>query len=325
MIFGEVHSGLLQNSVALGQQRTSQLLDLLQGERVRRAERPIAYAVSPDLLAGVDCNLPSRSGRAARCVGTVVTHAAITGGHVLQGSSYARIGRIASQPRLPWSHYLARPGQVDVSGKAEAGDLADGFAAALDQPGLLNLGAISGRTVDTVQRSSALDRRPPFRSRRTRMRWTVLPTADPSTPPRGTFRVESETLRLLHLTVGRDHLPGVVQLCEDLALHDWLLTTLLSLMESSFTDPGDLTQRMDRLRPAIDYLLHLWMPAARVDESVLPVWQSLERRPGFTRQWEAAVSRIRDQMSLATIALLQGQGPGQARGAACRGQSVRKV
>jgi hypothetical protein len=106
------------------------------------------------------------------------------------------------------------------------------------------------------------------------------------------------------LTVVENDLPAALELCEDLALHDWLLTALLELIERSRIGASPRPQVVDRLRPAIDYLLHLWMPAARLNESMLPLWKSLERQPGFTKQWEASVSRIRDQVALSTIVQL---------------------
>ncbi|WP_148086343.1 SCO2521 family protein [Micromonospora sp. HM5-17] len=305
LTLGEVHTGLLQNSTALSLDHTTQLLDLLVGQRVRRSERPIAYAVSPDQLTGVDCRLPTASGRVTRGVGTVVSHAAVTGGHVVQGSTYTRLDRAASNRRLIWSHYLSRPGRVETIGKVDFSDVAQGFLSPAPQPQTLNLGAVSARLMDVVQSSPRLDRRPPFRTKRTRLRWAIRPAPDATAEPRGTFRVESDTLRTLELTAPHDDVSALVELCEDLALHDWLLTTLLSLMEFSLTGPGTRAQKIDRLRPAIDCLLHLWMPAARLDESVLPVWRDLEHRPGFTRQWQTSVTRIRDQVTLSTIALLE--------------------
>src|SRR5690349_15857270 len=71
LTFGEIHTGLLQNSTALSGDRVSALLDLVVGERVRRFERPIAHTVSPDRLTGVDCGLPASSGRSTRGIGTV--------------------------------------------------------------------------------------------------------------------------------------------------------------------------------------------------------------------------------------------------------------
>lgn len=305
LTMGEVHTGLLQNSTSLSLDHTTQLLDMMVGQRVRRSERPIAYAVSPDQLTGVDCRLPTGSGRVSRGVGTVVSHVAVTGGHVLQGSSFTRVGRAAANRRLVWSHYLSRPGRVEVIGKVDGRDVITGFLGSGFQQQALNLGSISARLMDAVQGAERMDRRPPFRTQRTRLRWVVLPSADPSSEAHGTFRVEANGLRTLELTAAHDDIFAVVELCEDLALHDWLLTTLLSLMEFSLTGPGTRAQRIERLRPAIDTLLHLWMPAARLDESVAAVWRDLERRPGFTRQWETLVNRIRDQVSLSTIALLE--------------------
>jgi hypothetical protein len=305
LTFGEVHTGLLQNSTSLARDATADVLDLLVGERVRRSERPMAYAISPNRLTSVDCLLPTLSGRAVRGVGTVVSRASITGGHVAQGSAYAGVDRSPANRRLAWSYYLTRQGQIETIGKADGADLAAGFAKPTQSTGTLDVGAIGGRALDAVQRSTRLDRQPPFRTQRTRMRWVVTPTDDEGVEATGRFTVESATRRTLTLVVPRPHLHEIVDLCEDLALHDWLLTTLLTLLDVSFAGPGTRTQRIARLRPAIDTLLHLWMPGARVDESLQPVWRALERKPGFTRQWEASVNRIRDQMTLGTIALLE--------------------
>lgn len=302
LIIGEVHTGLLQNSAALALDRAAQLLDLLPGENVRRSERPIAYAVSPDQLTGVDCRLPSTAGTRVRGVGTVVSRAAVTGGHVLQGSTYTRVDRAPAGRRLSWSYYLARPGQVEAIGKVDLADVGRGSLAAAPHNPVLDLGAVTARAMDAVQDSPQLDRTPPFRSRRTRLRWAVVPGGETAGEPHGRFRVESTTLRTLELTAPGADGARIAELCEDLALHDWLLTTLLALMESSLTGGGTPAQRVGRLRPAIDCLLHLWMPAARVDESVLPIWQALEHRPGFTRQWQSSVNRIRDQVTLSLLA-----------------------
>src|SRR4051812_47627384 len=84
---GVVHTGLLQHSTALSAAACQRILALLPGERVHTFERPISYAVSPELLTGVDCQLAGAAGAAPRAVGSVATRAAITGGHVLQGSA----------------------------------------------------------------------------------------------------------------------------------------------------------------------------------------------------------------------------------------------
>jgi len=283
------------------------------GERVRRSERPIAHAVSPDLLTGVDCRLVTSSGARVRGVGTAVSRATITGGHILQGSAYSHVVRSKADRRLPWSHYLSRPGIIEALGKMDRADLAGGFLTAKSAPVSLDLGAISGRAMDMVQRSPELDRTPPFKTARTRLRWVVAVDDGPPADSRAQFTIDSATARTLRLTIREDDLPAAVELCEDLALHDWLLTALLKLIERSRIGASPRPQVVDRLRPAIDYLLHLWMPTARLDESMLALWGSLERQPGFTKQWEASVSRIRDQVALSTIALLGSAADGNAR------------
>lgn len=304
LTLGEVHTGLLRNRASVTQHLATQVLSLLSGERVRRSERPIVHAVSPDLLTGVDCRLATSSGARVRGIGTAVSRAAITGGHVLQGSTYAQVVKSDADRRLPWSHYLSRPGAIETLGKTDRADLAGGFLTAKQAPVSLDLGAISGRMMDMVQRSEGLDHTLPFKMARTRLRWVVAVDAARAAASRARFTIDSATVRTLRLTVVENDLPAAVELCEDLALHDWLLTALLEMIERSRIGASPRPQVVDRLRPAIDYLLHLWMPAARLNESMLPLWESLERQPGFTKQWEASVSRIRDQVTLSTIAQL---------------------
>jgi hypothetical protein len=305
LLLGEVHTGLLQNSTSVSHLCCAELLALILGERVRRSTRPIAHAVSPDILTGVDCQLPSNSRARVRGVGTVASHAAITGGHVLQGSTVAQIVKADADHRLPWSHYLSRPGIVEAFGRADLTDLAGGAIAIKQSQLSLDLSTISGRLMDAIQGSQNLDRRPPFKMARTRLRWVAIRDEGNAASARAHFAIENDILRTLHLTSHSDDVSAVTGLCEDLALHDWLLTTLLLMIEASRI--GDLPEShvVGSLKPAIDCLLHLWMPAARMDQSIAFLWEGLERRSGFTRQWQAMVNRVRDQAALATIALLQ--------------------
>jgi hypothetical protein len=309
LTFGEIHTGLLQNSTALSSGRVSELLDLVVGERVRRFERPVAHAVSPDRLTGVDCILPSSSGRTTRGIGTVVSHLAVTGGHIVQGSSYAKVEQVHRHGlRLPWSHYLARPGTVEPIGKANLADVAEGFLDAPHGGQVLDIGAISGRVIDEVQESATLDRRRPFRSGRTVLRWAVLRASDGSNS--ASFGIESKTDRTLLLHVDRGLEPRLTAeimqtFAEDLALHDWLLTAVLSLLDRSLESPGNRPHLVAMLHPAVEFLLHLWMPGARVDATLQPLWESLDTRANLSKQWRTCVDRIRDQLNLSTIALLE--------------------
>ncbi len=306
---GEVHTGLLQHATALRPDQCARILNLREGERVLRSQRPTPYAVSPDLLTGVDCRLPSDTGKQVRGAGTVVSRAIITGGRILQGSAHTRITTGRENRRLPWSHYLSQPGHLEAVGKPDWTDIGRGFITGRAWQNSLNLGAISTRAMDTVQQASQLDRRPPFRAQRTCLRWVVTAVEGAPTRAEGTFTVQTDTLRTLALTVAPGDVPDAIGLCEDLALHDWLLTTLSALLELTQTSPRPVVDKIARLRPAIEHLLHLWMPGARVSDGVLPVWEDIEKRPGFTRQWNASVNWIRDQLAIGTIALLQAVAP----------------
>jgi len=306
LTFGEIHTGLLQNSTALPGDRVSALLDLVVDERVRRAERPIARTVSPDRLTGVNCSLPSASQRHTRGIGTVVSHVAVTGGHVVQGSARAAIVVPSSRtagPRRPWSHYLDRPGLIEPIGKLNLTDVATGFLAGHRRATTLDVGAISGREVDEIQASPLLDRRRPFRTSRTALRWAVLaPSGEGNS---AAFSIESKTLRTL-LVHSEEHVADELQvLCEDLALHDWLLTMILTLIDSSLDTRGSRAEGVRKLSPAVEWLLHLWMPAAHVDPALQPLWETLDERSGLSEQWRTSAARIRDQLNLSTMTLLE--------------------
>jgi hypothetical protein len=313
---GEVRTGLLQSSRSMPPDLVRRALGLIPGERVRSSQRPIAYAVSPDRLTGLDCRLATRSGARPRGVGTAVTRATVTGGRVLQGSTRTVLVRGGSDRRLPWWHYLARPGVVETTGRAGWADLADGFLGS-PQPSTLDLGAPNERILDDIVVRPELDRRPPFRARRTTLRWVASTAEADGDGPVAHFAVRSETLRTARLALPAgglpaDDLPAVVEWCEDVALHDWLLTTLIEMVDRSGLGGVSGAAAVRRLRPAVDHLLHLWMPAARVDRRLLPLWEWLERRPGFTRQWDVSVNRIRDQIAVTTVGLLGDVAEGDA-------------
>ncbi|BCJ42330.1 hypothetical protein GCM10010168_90550 [Actinoplanes ianthinogenes] len=295
LAFGEVRTALLQNSRPLSADRAAEILDLVAGERVRRIHRPIDRAISADRWEGVDCRLPSSRGAHTRGVGTLASHAIVTGGHVAQGSTHADLIAAPSTRRQPWSHYLATPGRLEIIGKYRPDEIAGGLLRDGTDPGVLDVGAIADRGLDIVQRDARLDHLPPLRAPRTAFRWVAYLGAETLT---GAYTIESERLRTLRLTVPGQELPAVVRLCEDLALHDWLLTALTAIVEAALTGDHDQAERVRRLRPAIEHLAHLWMPGAQVDEELMPVWTALNRRPGFDRQWTATVTRVRDLLTL---------------------------
>lgn len=296
LALGEIRTCLLQNSHRVPKSSVRTLLKLVPGERVRLSDRPVAYGVSPQTLTGVDCQLVGASGARCRCVGTVGVRAVITSGRVLQGSAYVTVERGATDYRLPsWSRYLAKPAVVQTIGKFNPTDLAAGFLADGAPTVAVDLGAMSERLISSIQLHPDLDHTSPLRTRRTRFRWAAQISYD-TDGGSGEFVVVDDVVRTAKLTLSATECADVIGFCENLALHDWVLSTVARIIERSGT------KSVEALRPTIDHLLHLWMPGAHVSQSMLPLWESLERRAGFTRQWETMVSHIRDRLMSAMVA-----------------------
>jgi hypothetical protein len=318
LVIGEVRTCLLHNRAAATLTDVAELLRLEPGERVRTSERPVAYAVSPARLTGVDCQLPAASGARVRGVGTVTARTTVTGGRILQGSVSARLERGAADRRLPWSHYLATPGVIQSTGRFNSTDVVKGFLTDALPDTTIDLGSVSEQIIRQVQAGSRLDHVTPFKARRTRFKWV----AGTDGPLCGEFTIVDDTLRTFTISAGVAPIQAVVELCEDLALHDWLLTTVLWIVERSQIGASPSENVLARLRPAIDHLLHLWMPGARVVDALRGVWADLDRRPGFTPQWQSLVARIRDQLSVATFERLSQLRPTMFERLASGGGSV---
>lgn len=305
LVLGEIRTCLLRNSGTASQAVVADLLRLSPGDLVRLSERPLAHGVSPEVINGVDCRMPSASGTRIRGIGTVAARGVVTGGRILQGSVYARLERGRYDRRLPWSHYLANPGTIETLSRFNPRDVYNGFLSTPPRDSTLDLGAQCERLIGNVQKSPRIDHVVPFKSRRTRLCWAARTTDGPESPVGGEFVIADDTLRTFGLILDNpDTLHSVVEFCEDLALHDWILSTLLQLVERSNLGSNNGTDALSRVRPAIDHLLHLWMPGARVAQSLQSLWESLERRPGFTRQWDATKTRIRDQLAVHTLTML---------------------
>jgi hypothetical protein len=305
LIVGEVHTGLLRGRDPATRDDARRLVDLVAGEPVLVSERPVAYVRSPEKPVGVDCPLGAAgAGRQVRGVGTAVHRSAITGGHVVQGSAYAAVVRADQTARRPWSHYLARPGVIETLGRTRWPELAEALAAPRPAAGALDLGAVAGRATDAVQRAVPVAGPTRLRSSRTRLRWVAHIDDGDSGPAGVRFAVHHGELRLLRFATADLSPARLAAACEDVALHDWLLSTLIEVVRKAAIGVIGRAEALERLIPAIDYLLHLWMPGARGDEFAERVWAVLERRAGFSRQWETLVHRIRDQLSVGTVAAL---------------------
>ena len=297
LILGETRTSMLRNSRALDRASVAELLNLVEGERVQVADRPVARAVSPTTFTGVDCPLPTASKARCRGVGTVSARAVVTGGGVVQGSAFVRVEDGSAKYRQPWSHYLGRPGVVQTIGRFTEADVAAGFLADGEPRTSLDLGAVSERLINSVQRAKQLDNTPRLRARRTRLRWV----AEAGDALDCRFVLVDDTVRTIRLAVPAEAAAGLAGFCESLALHDWALTTLLALVERSDLGADSADAALSRLRPAIAHLLHLWMPDAHVAQPLLPLWELLERHGGFSKQWLATRDRIRDLLALHTL------------------------
>src|SRR5690606_28431302 len=127
---------------------------------------------------------------------------------------------------------------------------------------------------------------------RTRLRWVALRAAEADRPRLERLTLEEDGLRTVELRLPDGAVPReVAAFCADLALHDWLLTTLIQLLDGHPADAPAGTV----LHAAVDHLLHLWMPGARVAAPLAGLWEVLERTPGFTRQWQTLAQRVRDR------------------------------
>ncbi|MFD0522777.1 hypothetical protein [Paractinoplanes durhamensis] len=144
--------------------------------------------------------------------------------------------------------------------------------------------------------------RPPLRAARTGLRWVVL--VEPCDPSPGgiRFAVHGDALRVLSFSVAEASASRLAAIAEDLALHDWLITVMLEVTRKAAIGVLPREEVIARLLPAIDYLLHLWLPRMADDELARALWTVLESRVGFSRQWDLLVHRVRDQLSAGTVA-----------------------
>lgn len=302
-VLGEVRTGLLSSRAALTRDQAVRLLEPLRpGEPVHTWERPIAHARSAPVVTGLDCQLAlSADGRRrARAVGTVASHASLTGGTILQCSTVATVRSAASGRREQWSHYTARPGTLETLSEQRPERVREGFLGEGAQAGggLADFGAVSDRLVRRVQNSGMLQGTAPLLFQWTRLRWAAFVPARPApgAEPTAALALTDDLTRTLRLTVFASSAEEIGEFCGDLALHDWILTTVIRRMEriSGIDAEADVRE----ISPVVSRLLHLWMPAARVNAELAEVWRGFEQRPGFSRQWNSLVARMRDQLSL---------------------------
>ncbi|MBR7829530.1 hypothetical protein KDK95_24710 [Actinospica sp. MGRD01-02] len=308
VVVGEIRTCLVQNFAALPDNFVGQMLKVVPGQPVYSSKRPVSHATSPDRLTGLDCALASYSRRKAHGCGTALSHATVTGGRILQGSARACLLPAGADQRRAWRHYLARPGVVEITTRADPDDLAEGFLADHGRDPALDLGAISERVIDEVQSWRRLDHGTPLRARRTRVLWAAV--LDSEIKPSARITLErDEKVRTVRINASPGDLPRAMRFCEDLALHDWLLTTVSLALSQADRASALGRDPVELLQPVVDQLVPLWTPGAHVDPVMLPLWTGLERHPGFTHQWQLLVARMRDKIAYRMIQLRDGGRP----------------
>ncbi|MGF0171760.1 SCO2521 family protein [Streptomyces sp. Marseille-Q5077] len=300
---GEVRTCLLPSFQALDARAAAQLLRLRADVHVRVSERPSMYVLSPEVLTGVDCRLPAANGTKIRGVGTVAARAALTEGRLLQSTAYFSLPAAGPDMRRPWGQYLVRPGLVEPFGKLPQQATAEGVLRGAGR-GELDLGMISEGLLAQLRRHALLDRRVPFKSSPTRLRWVARRTPAGERASLANFTVAEGGLRTVELRLPEDvPASAAAGLCEDLALHDWLLTTVQHMLDNNRIGAIDGPSVVEALHPVVVHLLHLWMPRAHVDPALGHLWDVLEDKPGFSRQWENLSRRIRDRLALQAVAV----------------------
>jgi hypothetical protein len=302
LTIGEVHTGLLLTSAAVSVDTASELLAIVPGRSVRTRQRPIRYALSPEVLTGVDCAAPLVERRDVRIIGTSATRLSLTDGRIIQAGTHAILRQDSAGRRRPWSHYLAQPGVLELLGKASDESLATGFLCGPATATALDLGAVNVRTLAAIQRSERLDHNPPFRGRLTRLRWSAEASDGEQEI---VFTLGADGLRTVRLRAPEPNPRALADFCADVALHDWLLSTLLDIVERAVARSRPAAELISMLRPGIDNLVHVWTPGAHVSRTLDAIWQALDLRSGFSLQWQKTVERIRDQLSVGLVEALQ--------------------
>ncbi|HET9255724.1 MAG TPA: SCO2521 family protein, partial [Pseudonocardiaceae bacterium] len=168
---------------------------------------------------------------------------------------------------------------------------------------VLDLGAISEHLLTRVQMRPQLNYKAIIRSRPTRMRWSA--TVSEKNELTVKLHINDDVLRTVEVIAPVSQLSLVEQFCEDLALHDWLITVLDDVIEQTDRDAVAGTDPMKIFGPVAERLVNLWMPGAHINPALRPLWETLEERPGFSRQWKAQVATIRDRIALRTLEALE--------------------
>ncbi|MGV9677583.1 SCO2521 family protein [Nocardia sp. NPDC003482] len=307
VVLGHIRTCLLPSPNVVDTDAAVELLSAVrQGSPVFSRERPVPLVISADCAEGVDCELPVRSGRTVRGIGTVLTRALVVGGRILQSSSRTRVVAAENSNPRPWPYYLAKVGTVEALSGVDA-DLGARLAVGYLKGGpsdRLDLASISGRMATDLRMDTQLEHAVPFRAAETQLRWAAEVVTGDERPFAFAFSMDSDTLRSVRIRIGEDGFEAAQRFCEDLAVHDWLLTTLTNLLATADCYGYVKHDPVTILAPVLEQIVPLWMPGAHTPGRLESLWQEVEDDPGFSRQWSSRVNQLRDRMATATYDLL---------------------
>jgi len=292
--FGEVRTCLIQNLGTLSSSASVALMQLTPGSPVSKVDRPVRRVVSPEQVTGVDCRLQvAREGR-GRAIGTVLSHAVVTNGRILQGTAHVALTEATSKERREWRHYLRHQGVVEVLGAPNPHNVIDGYLADSSPARGLDLASISDRIIDDVQQSDTLNHTTALRAGTSVVRWAATLSAD-ARPTAGIAKSELPNRHVIRLTGAPEDLPALIRFCEEFALHEWLLTTVQDvIVPRAETDIARDRDPLDSLLFALNELVPLWMPPTHLSPDMKALWEAMESRTHYTRLFERQVARIRD-------------------------------
>jgi hypothetical protein len=307
VVVGEVMTALLGTAAALDEVGAQTLLTrLVLGNKAEPFGYPVQRVKSADLSFGIDCHLATPTGARPRTIGVAAAHAVLTGGHVLQAAAHARIVAADSQPRRRWSYYSARPGFVDVQGKAAPEDLARAFLETDPDGAVLDLAAVAKQVVDEVNEAveEELQGEVALHSAPLTFRWVARVASTAGMPVVEFVRRPDRTFQVNAVT-NPQYLIPLARFCEDVALHSWLLST----MTEAFRDSTKALDGLGELGSALEFLGHLWSPGEALDERLMPLWKQLEKRLYMSRGWQNQVAQVRDKIALLTLKRVMQQLP----------------
>ena len=295
--FGEVRTCLVQNLSGLTPSASVALMQLTPGSPVSKVDRPTRRVVSPEQVTGVDCRLHvAREGR-GRAIGTVLSHAVVTNGRILQGTAHVALTSATARERREWRHYLRQPGVLEVLGSPNPHNVMDGYLTDASPARGLDLASISDRIIDEVQQSNRLDHTTALRTGTAVVRWaaTLAPQAPQARPTVGITKSDLPNFHVIRLNGSPEDLPMLIRFCEEFALHEWLLTTVQDVVvPRAETDIARDRDPLDSLLFALNELAPLWMPPTHLSPDIKALWEAMESRTHYSRLFERQIARIRD-------------------------------